>query len=77
MLRLLAAAEKEIEQALGGSCVWHDDQRANHSGSSKAAAQPALKRQLDTQRLSSTTQPTSLPCEARGKLAFTIKADGK
>jgi hypothetical protein len=60
VLLLLAAAEKEIEQAFGRTHLGRQRHGANDGGSNKHAAQLALKGQFRTQRLLHPTQWTSL-----------------
>jgi hypothetical protein len=64
LMLLLAATEKEIEQALGRTQFGRQRHGANDGGSNKHAPQLAPKGQFDTQRLLHPTERTSLA--ARG-----------
>jgi hypothetical protein len=75
MLLLLAATEKEIEQALGQTQFGRQRHGANDGGSHKHAPQLAPKGQFDTQRLLHPTEQTSLA--ARGaRCKVLIHRDG-
>ena len=65
MLLLLAATEKEIEQALGRTHLGRQRHGADDGGSNKHAAQFALKGQFDTQRLLQDLATCLLPTKPR------------
>src|SRR6516225_3744583 len=78
MLLLLAATEKEIEQALGRTQFGRQRHGANDGGNNKHAPQLAPKGQFDTQRLLHPTERTSLAARGRAaRFSFTVIVDGK
>jgi hypothetical protein len=72
----LAAAEKEIEQALGRTHLGRQRHGANDGGYNKRAAQLALKGQFDTQR-EPPPDATDLPYAAREGALHGMIVDNK
>jgi hypothetical protein len=77
VLLLLAAAEKEIEQAFGRTHLGRQRHGANDSGSNKHASQLALKGQFGTQWLLHPTQRTSLAARGASCKVLIQIVDGK